>query len=123
MLAHEYAANAAWVSPFGYQRFNACLQLTVAFRRKPRPSSPLSALASPVRPYLLDHITSNTILKLYLFHTSPTYFILIMLFGYVDSHLHFAFLYFFNFSFSYYNLFIITIIKMNFGSYLTDFIS
>ncbi len=45
-----------WVFPFGNQRIDACLQLPVAYRSKPRPSSPLSALASAVRPYILDHI-------------------------------------------------------------------
>ena len=39
-----------WVFPFGNQRIDACLQLPVAYRSKPRPSSPLSALASAVRP-------------------------------------------------------------------------
>ena len=47
------------VPPFGNQRINACLQLPVAYRSKPRPSSPVDALASPVRPYLLDHITQQ----------------------------------------------------------------
>ena len=32
-----------WVSPFGYPRIYARLQLPVAFRRWPRPSSPSSA--------------------------------------------------------------------------------
>lgn len=48
-----------WVFPFGNQRIDACLQLPVAYRSKPRPSSPLSALASAVRPYILDHIILN----------------------------------------------------------------
>lgn len=30
---------STWVSPFGNQRINACLQLPVAFRSLPRPSS------------------------------------------------------------------------------------
>lgn len=47
------------VPPFGNQRINACLQLPVAYRSKPRPSSPVDAWASPVRSYLLDHITSR----------------------------------------------------------------
>jgi hypothetical protein len=48
------------VPPFGNRRINACLQLPVAYRSKPRPSSPIDALASPVRPLLLDHITLST---------------------------------------------------------------
>ena len=39
------------VSPFGYLRVSACLQLVVAFRSLPRPSSALSAKASTERPY------------------------------------------------------------------------
>ena len=37
-----------WVSPFGHRRINACCQLPDAFRRLPRPSSPLTAKASTV---------------------------------------------------------------------------
>ncbi len=48
------------VAPFGNQRIKACLQLPVAYRRKPRPSSRPDARASPVRPFLLDHITKQT---------------------------------------------------------------
>ena len=39
------------VFPFGYLRVVACLQLVVAFRSLPRPSSALSAKASTERPY------------------------------------------------------------------------
>ena len=35
-----------WVAPFGYPRIKACSRLPVAFRRVPRPSSPLCAKAS-----------------------------------------------------------------------------
>ena len=42
------------VSPFGYPRIYACLQLPVAFRRWPRPSSPSGAKASTIRPFYLD---------------------------------------------------------------------
>jgi hypothetical protein len=38
------------VSPFGYLRVKACLQLTGAFRSLPRPSSPSDAKASTMRP-------------------------------------------------------------------------
>ena len=50
---------ARWVSPFGYLRINASCQLPGAFRRLPRPSSPLTAKASTVCAYSLDHITPN----------------------------------------------------------------
>ena len=46
-----------WVSPFGHRRINACCQLPDAFRRLPRPSSPLTAKASTVCALSLDHIT------------------------------------------------------------------
>ena len=41
------------VSPFGNLRINACLQLPVAYRSLPRPSSPSHAKASTMRSYLL----------------------------------------------------------------------
>ena len=46
------------VPPFGYLWINARFQLPKAFRRIPRPSSPLTAKASTVCASLLDHITS-----------------------------------------------------------------
>ena len=48
-----------WVSPFGHDRINVCCRLPGPFRRLPRPSSPLTAKASTVCAYSLDHITSN----------------------------------------------------------------
>jgi hypothetical protein len=39
-----------WVSPFGYPRVNALFQLTEAFRRLTRPSSPVDAKASTNSP-------------------------------------------------------------------------
>ena len=39
------------VSPFGFPRIKACLQLPVAFRRWPRPSSARCPKASTMRPY------------------------------------------------------------------------
>ena len=53
------------VPPFGHLRLIARFQLTEAFRRIPRPSSPLTAKASTVCASLLDHITSINS-KLYL---------------------------------------------------------
>ena len=41
-----------WVAPFGYPRINSRLQIPAAFRSLPRPSSPLEAQASSVRPYV-----------------------------------------------------------------------
>ena len=48
-----------WVSPFGHYRIKACCQLPDTFRRLPRPSSPLTAKASTVCAYSLDHITPS----------------------------------------------------------------
>ncbi len=48
-----------WVSPFGHRGIKARCQLPHAFRRLPRPSSPLTAKASTVCAYSLDHITSS----------------------------------------------------------------
>ena len=44
-----------WVSPFRYLRVNGYLLLTAAFRSLSRLSSALSAKASTLRPYQLDH--------------------------------------------------------------------
>ena len=43
------------VAPFGHPRINASLQLPAAYRSLARPSSPLHAKASTVRPFLLVH--------------------------------------------------------------------
>ena len=50
---------AEWVSPFGHFRIKARCQLPGPFRRLPRPSSPLTAKASTVCAWSLDHITSS----------------------------------------------------------------
>jgi hypothetical protein len=42
------------VAPFGHLRINACLRLPEAFRSLPRPSSPVGAKASIIRPEQLD---------------------------------------------------------------------
>src|SRR4029078_7941836 len=52
-------SRARRVSPFGHRGINACCQLLRAFRRLPRPSSPLTAKASTVDAYSLDHITRS----------------------------------------------------------------
>ena len=48
-----------WVSPFGHRRIKAYCQLPDAFRRLSRPSSPLTAKASTMCAYSLDHITPS----------------------------------------------------------------
>ncbi len=48
------AATPQWVAPFGNPRIKACSQLPGAYRSRPRPSSPLDAKASTVRPKSLD---------------------------------------------------------------------
>ncbi len=50
---------AGWVSPFGNLRINGCMLLPEAYRSLPRPSSPIGAKASIVRPYALDSISFN----------------------------------------------------------------
>ncbi len=42
--------STKWVAPFGHPRINAHVQLPVDFRSLSRPSSPLRAQASPIRP-------------------------------------------------------------------------
>jgi hypothetical protein len=48
-------SSTQWVAPFGHLWINVRLQLPTAFRSLPRPSSPLRAKASPMRPYLLPN--------------------------------------------------------------------
>ena len=45
---HGYKAMR--VTPFGNPRVNACLRLSEAYRSLPRPSSPVGAKASTMRP-------------------------------------------------------------------------
>jgi hypothetical protein len=54
MTAHD----GCRVSPFGHRRINAYVQLPDAYRSLSRPSSPVRAKASTVRPYSLDRICS-----------------------------------------------------------------
>ena len=48
-MIHEY--YSMWIAPFGNLRFKACLQLTVAYRSLPRPSSAPNAKAFTLRSY------------------------------------------------------------------------
>src|SRR5215218_1432525 len=48
------------VSPFGHPRINAYVRLPEAFRSLSRPSSPVRAKASTVRPCSLDRISLAT---------------------------------------------------------------
>src|SRR5690606_38502071 len=59
LCIHHAILLAEWVSPFGHCRIKACCQLPDTFRRLPRPSSPLTAKASTVCAYSLDHITPS----------------------------------------------------------------
>jgi hypothetical protein len=51
------------VSPFGHPRINAYVRLPEAFRSLSRPSSPVRAKASTVRPCSLDRVISLRPLK------------------------------------------------------------
>ena len=44
-------SNIRWVSPFGNPRIKGCSRLPGAYRRVPRPSSPLIAKAFTKRPF------------------------------------------------------------------------
>ena len=59
LCIHCTITLAGGVSPFGHARINVCCRLPVPFRRLPRPSSPLTAKASTVCAYSLDHITPS----------------------------------------------------------------
>ena len=56
------ASSMHWVAPFGYLRINSCVPIPVAFRSLSRPSSPLRAKASPIRPYFA--YCTNTLIKM-----------------------------------------------------------
>jgi hypothetical protein len=59
LCIHAVILLTEWVSPFGHCRIKACCQLPDTFRRLPRPSSPLTAKASTVYAWSLDHITPS----------------------------------------------------------------
>ena len=59
LCIHAAILLTEWVSPFGHCRIKACCQLPDTFRRLPRPSSPLTAKASTVYAWSLDHITPS----------------------------------------------------------------
>jgi hypothetical protein len=59
LCIHTLILLTEWVSPFGHCRIKACCQLPDTFRRLPRPSSPLTAKASTVYAWSLDHITPS----------------------------------------------------------------
>ena len=46
---------AGWVAPFGNPKIKACYRLLRAYRRLPRPSSPLDAKTSAMCPWARDH--------------------------------------------------------------------
>ena len=76
------------VAPFGYRRINACLPLPDAFRSLPRPSSPVGAKASTVRPYELDPKgveTSSQIARTGLFFTLLALYLILTETGRPDS--------------------------------------
>ena len=52
-LRHDDRPSACRVFPFGHPRINGHLHLNAAFRSLSRPSSPVRAQASSVRPFLL----------------------------------------------------------------------
>ena len=64
LLLHTYVFSVwypcGWVPPFGNPRVKACCQLAEAYRRLPRPSSPIIAKASTMCTYSLDSITRAT---------------------------------------------------------------
>src|SRR3546814_8411695 len=47
-------SSTRWVAPFGYPRINSYVPIPAAFRSLSRPSSPLRAKASTLRPSLLS---------------------------------------------------------------------
>jgi hypothetical protein len=71
----DYRSSTCRVAPFGHLRINARLQLPVAFRSLPRPSSSLRAKASTIRSYLLPiliFLLLVIIYKLLHLYTTPS---------------------------------------------------
>ena len=72
-------SSTCQVAPFGHLRIKPRLQVPAAFRSLPRPSSPLRAQASPVRPYLLPALHICCIIHRY-FDLLPSVFLRTLLF-------------------------------------------
>ena len=73
----SYRSNTSsmyWVAPFGYLRIKSYVPIPAAFRSLSRPSSPLRAKASPIRPYFAYCIL---IMSNPLFKTNLLYVLLI----------------------------------------------
>ena len=66
----RYLAYARWVSPFRNLRITGYCRLPEAYRRLPRLSSPLTAEASTVCAYSLDHITPSNLVIVYNVNTT-----------------------------------------------------
>ena len=54
-------SSTYWVAPFGNLGINSYLPIPQAYRSLSRPSSPLRAKASSIRPYLLSSFPPNVI--------------------------------------------------------------
>jgi hypothetical protein len=67
--SRDYRSSTCRVAPFGHLRINARLQLPVAFRSLPRPSSSLRAKASTIRSYLLPILIFLSRHVSYILHT------------------------------------------------------
>ena len=65
MYSERDPSQVRGVAPFGHLRIIACCQLPEAFRRLLRPSSPLTAKASTVCAYSLDHIILNDLVLVF----------------------------------------------------------
>jgi hypothetical protein len=56
-INRDNTSSMYWVVPFGNPRINLYVPIPVAYRSLSRPSSPLRAKASAIRPYLLSRIS------------------------------------------------------------------
>jgi hypothetical protein len=69
----DYRSSTCRVAPFGHLWIYARLQLPIAFRSLPRPSSSLIAKASTIRPYLLPILIALYYLYSTLLYSSYIY--------------------------------------------------
>ena len=71
--SRDCMSSTCRVAPFGHLWINARLQLPIAFRSLPRPSSSLIAKASTIRPYLLPILIALYYLYSTLLYSSYIY--------------------------------------------------
>ncbi len=88
----DNSSSCYWVPPFGHLRIFAYLLLPVAFRCSSRPSSPISAKASSMRP-LFIYLTNFNLVLLFFVWIIDNFFLqklsIICFLSWIQKHIHF----------------------------------